>query len=323
MDTGKNKENLINSEETDKNFKSGFVVIVGTPNVGKSTLLNTLSEMRLAIVSPKPQTTRHNIKLILNEEDAQIIITDTPGMHDPKNKLGKRMVDSINTALNDADVIILMIDATKSKITNIEEQVCELARKNSKKVILLINKVDLIAKDNILPIIEKYTNLYSFEAIIPISVTKDDGIDILKNEIKKVLPYGPRYYPEDSFTDQTQRVISSELIREQILRFTSQEIPHGTAVEIEKYVDEDEKLDPDNKGRKDIIRINAVIYCEKQSHKKMLIGKNGEMIKRIGSNARKQIELMVQKQVYLELHVKVRDDWRNNHSILKNLGFDK
>jgi GTP-binding protein Era len=301
----------------DNNFKSGFVAIIGRPNVGKSTLLNTLSEMRLAIVSSKPQTTRHNIKLILNEEDSQIIFTDTPGIHLPKTKLAKKMVDLAYEALSDADVLLLMIDATKPKISLIETKCCELAQKFKKKVILIINKVDLIPKEDLFPIITKYSGMHSFDAIIPISVKDDDGIDILKKEIIKLLPVGPQYFPEDAITDQTERGITSELIREQILRFTSQEIPHGTAVEIEKFVESDNEEDESES----IVRISAVIYCERDSHKKMLIGKNGEMIKRIGTHARKEIEKLLQSKVFLELHVKVREDWRNSHAILTNLGY--
>jgi len=302
-----------------KEFKSGFVAIAGRPNSGKSTLLNKLSGMRLAIVSSKPQTTRHNIKLILNDENSQIIFTDTPGIHLPKNKLGKRMQESVSLALKDSDIILLMIDATKPDITQIETGCCEFAKENGKKIILLINKIDLIAKEYVLPLITKYSNSFEFDSIIPVSVKKSDGLDLLKNEIIRFLPFGPKYYPDDVFTDQTERLISSELIREQILKFTSQEIPHGTAVEIDKFEDGEN----DNDDGKEIVVINASIYCEKDSHKKMLIGKNGEMIKRIGTNARREIENLIEKKVFLDLHVKVRKDWRNNYTILKTLGFDK
>jgi len=302
-----------------KEFKSGFVAIAGRPNSGKSTLLNTLSGMRLAIVSPKPQTTRHNIRLILNDENYQIIFTDTPGIHLPKNKLGKRMQESVTLALKDADIILLMIDATKPDITQIETGCCDFAKENSKKIVLLINKIDLISKEYVLPLITKYSQSFEFDSIVPISVKKSDGLDLLKKEIVRLLPIGPKYYPDDVFTDQTERLISSELIREQILKFTSQEIPHGTAVEIDKFEDGD----MENENGKEIVVINASIYCEKDSHKKMLIGKNGEMIKRIGTNARREIENLIQKKVFLDLHVKVRKDWRNNYTILKNLGFDK
>ena len=408
-------------------FLSGYVAIIGRPNVGKSTLLNQLSGIRVAIVSPKPQTTRHNIRAIVDEPDAQIIFIDTPGMHKPKTKLGEYMVDSAFNALNDADVLVLMIDATSPKITDIEKSCCEKAQKFKKPLILLINKVDLISKGEIFPIIERFMKIYQFDTIIPISVKKQDGLEIVKSEIKKRLPEGPQYFPVDSITDQTERTITSELIREQILRLTNEEIPHGTAVEIELFeerfadaktdndsktasdaktdittmsssiknksditndddlsisknetscedddenaydedenetddadednddnddeddndaeyfeiVDEDEddeaECDDDNDedddeededehehGERDFVKIQAVIYCEKDSHKRILIGKKGEMIKRIGTQARRQIEEMLQCKIYLELHVKVREDWRNRNPILDNLGY--
>lgn len=326
-------------------FRSGYAAIIGRPNVGKSLLLNKLSGIRVAIVSPKPQTTRHNIRAILDEPDAQIIFVDTPGMHKPKTKLGEYMVDCAYNALNDADILILMIDATSPKITETEKNCCEIALKFKKQIILLINKVDLIPKEDLLPIIERYTKLYEFDAIIPISARTKDGLEILKEEIIIRLPEGPRYFPIDSITDQTERTIVSELIREQLLLLTSDEIPHGTAVEIESfeerynpadvnvsdkgaYTEEDDITDKeieleDDQETRNFVRINAVIYCDKESHKRILIGKNGEMIKRIGSRARMQIEQMLQCKVYIELFVKVREDWRNNIPILGNLGYKK
>jgi len=301
-----------------KKFLSGYVAIIGRPNVGKSTLLNQLSGIRVAIVSPKPQTTRFNIRAILDEPDAQIIFIDTPGMHKPKTKLGEYMVDAAFNALNDADVLVLMIDATAPKITDIEKSCCEKAKTLHKPLILLINKVDLISKEELFPIIERFNNIYPFETIIPISVKKSDGLDILKDEIKKRLPEGPQYFPPDSITDQTERAIASELIREQILRLTNEEIPHGTAVEIELF---EERFDEEDQENRIFVKIQAVIYCEKDSHKRILIGKNGEMIKRIGTQSRRQIEAMLQCKIYLELYVKVREDWRNRNPILNNLGF--
>lgn len=299
-------------------FYSGFVAIVGRPNVGKSTLLNSLSGIRLAIVSPKPQTTRHNIRAILDEPDAQIVFIDTPGIHKPKTKLGEFMVDSAYNALNDADVIVLMIDATSPVISDTEKNCCEKAKKFKKPLLLLINKVDLITKEELLPIIERFMNFYPFETVIPISVKKEDGLEIIKSEIKKRLPEGPRYFPTDSITDQTERKITAELIREQILRFTSEEIPHGTAVEIEAFEEEYDETE-----ERTFVRIQAVIYCEKESHKRILIGKKGEMIKRIGTFARKRIEEMIQCKSFLEIHVKVREDWRNKNTILEDLGYKK
>ncbi|MHB1485283.1 MAG: GTPase Era [Saccharofermentanales bacterium] len=333
MDREDDVNNNINKPENEK-FKSGYVAIIGRPNVGKSALLNKLSGMRVAIVSPKPQTTRHNIRAILDEPNAQIIFVDTPGLHKPKTKLGEYMVDCAYNALNDSDILILMIDATSPKITETEKNCCEIAQKFKKQIILIINKVDLISKEELLPIFDRYIKLYDFDTIIPISVKKNDGLDILKEEIIKRLPEGPQYFPEDSITDQTERTIVSELIREQLLLLTSDEIPHGTAVEIEAFeeryksadedsTDGDAETDENDQESRDFVRINAVIYCDKESHKRILIGKNGEMIKRIGSRARTQIELMLQCKVYLELYVKVREDWRNSIPILGNLGYKK
>lgn len=360
-------------------FLSGFVAIIGRPNVGKSTLLNQLSGTQVAIVSPKPQTTRHNIRAIIDEPDAQIIFVDTPGIHKPKTKLGEYMVDAAYNALNDADVLVLMIDATSPKITEIEKSCCEKAEKFKKPLLLLINKVDLISKEELFPIMDRFQKIYAFDAIIPISVKKMDGLSIVKQEIMKRLPEGPRYFPVDSMTDQTERTIASELIREQILRLTNEEIPHGTAVEIEAFeeryenpeeetcdpedvddsekdsdsenaddsVDGDDSEDTDDSvydddvedddeleakienryeesedlGTRTFVKIQAVIYCEKESHKRILIGKKGEMIKRIGTQARRKIEEMLQCKIYLELHVKVREDWRNRNPILDNLGY--
>ncbi len=385
-------------------FLSGYVAIIGRPNVGKSTLLNQLSGIRVAIVSPKPQTTRHNIRAIIDEPDAQIIFIDTPGMHKPKTKLGEYMVDAAFNALNDADVLVLMIDATAPKITDIEKSCCDKAEKLKKPLILLINKVDLISKEELFPIMDRFSKIYPFDTIIPISVKKQDGLDILKEEIKKRLSEGPQYFPVNSITDQTERAIAAELIREQILRLTNEEIPHGTAVEIEsfeeRFVDgeidakakanthleaeasqeeaekdlkkerqeeqeeireektvqkeenefiddgdeagdedefyddsnedaydeneeedaEDERMEEEQKERT-FVKIQAVIYCERDSHKRILIGKNGEMIKRIGMQSRRQIEEMLQCKIYLELYVKVREDWRNRNPILNNLGY--
>jgi GTP-binding protein Era len=362
---------MIEKDPTENRFLSGFVAIVGRPNVGKSTLLNQLSGTRVAIVSPKPQTTRHNIRAIIDEPDAQIIFIDTPGIHKPRTKLGEFMVDSAYNAFGDADVLVLMIDATAPRITETEKNCCEKAGKMKKPLILLVNKVDLIPKEELFPIIERFTKLYAFDTIIPISVKKNDGLDILKKEIKKHLPEGPQYFPPDSITDQTERHISSELIREQILRMTNEEIPHGTAVEIELFEERfsdakgeilskekigmpdecdftisgcandetydeeetEEEIDEDAKdenkcssvseetGEREFVRIKAVIYCEKDSHKRIIIGKKGEMIKRIGIQARRQIEDMLQCKIYLELFVKVREDWRNRNPILDNLGY--
>ncbi|MHB8961763.1 MAG: GTPase Era [Saccharofermentanales bacterium] len=311
-------------ENNSAGLVSGYASIVGRPNVGKSTLLNNFASMRLAIVSPKPQTTRHNIKYIHDDETSQIVFTDTPGMHTPRTRLGERMMEQAVQALKDADVVLLIIDATNPKVTDTERNCCEVCAKFKKPVILLINKCDLVEKEKLLPIIARYSELHAFAEIIPISAIKKDGIDRVLDTIKSRLPEGPRYYPEDTLTDQTEREISSELIREQILRYTSEELPHGTAVEIEKFkeiIDGEDEEDGDAAGERSLVKISAIIFCEKDSHKKMLIGKQGEMIKRIGIGARKGIEELLQCKVHLELFVKVRKDWRNDTNVLSELGY--
>ena len=313
---------------------SGYAAIVGRPNVGKSTLLNNLAKMRLAIVSPKPQTTRNNIQYTHDDAMSQIIFTDTPGMHTPRTALGERMMDQAVRALKESDVVVLIIDATNPRITETERNCCDVAARFSKPILLLINKSDLVSKERLLPIIAMYAALHPFTEIIPISAARKDGIDLVLEAIRKRLPAGPRYFPEDALTDQTERDICSELIREQILKYTSEEIPHGTAVEIDAFHEDygdapagmTEKESGDapagmTEGERTLVRISAVIYCEKESHKKMLIGRQGEMIKRIGTGARRNMEELLQCKVHLELFVKVRKDWRNDHAILAELGY--
>lgn len=303
-------------------FKSGFVAIAGVPNVGKSTLINAFANSKVAIVSPKPQTTRFNIKMILTTNDSQIIFVDTPGIHEPKNKLGERMMNDTSKAIKDADVFLLTVGIDLRDFTPREKEFLQIAKKEGIKTILVINKADKSVKGKLLSIIDNYSKEFDFESIIPVSAITGDGIEILHNEIAKLLPEGPKYYPDEYYTDLTERQIVSELIRENVLKFTSKEIPHGTAVEIEKFKEGEYSGKGEEEGGK-IVRISAVIYCEKQSHKKILVGKDGSMIKRIGIESRKETERFLNSKVHLELHVKERKDWRNNHMILKNLGFEK
>lgn len=298
-------------------FHSGFVSLVGRPNVGKSTLLNQLAGQRLAITSPKPQTTRSIIRAILDQPDAQIVFVDTPGLHQPKSKLGHYMTDSARLALAETDVVLLLIEAGFSaRVLDLERKVLDQLKGSGKPVILVINKVDAHEKEALLPLIAAFSQAYEFSAIIPVSARTGDGLDVLVAEIKKLLPIGPRYFPEDSLTDQTERMIAAELIREQILLKTHEEIPHGTAVSIETF-----KEETDETGERLRVTIEATILCERDTHKGIIIGKKGSMLTAIGTDARKEIEAMLDCPCYLDLFVKVREDWRNRQSILNDLGY--
>ena len=291
-------------------FKSGFVSIVGMPNVGKSTLLNTIAGQKIAIISDKPQTTRNKILAIYTNKDEQIIFTDTPGIHKPHNKLGEVMVKSANESMNDVDVILFCVDATKP-ICKTERSIAENINNIHIPCILVINKIDAVRKDMLLPLIAEYSNLHDFSSIVPISAKTGDGLEILLNNIRQYIPYGPKFYYDDMVTDQPEKQIAAEIIREKLLWLLDKEIPHGIAIEIERM-----------KENKNVTSINASIYCEKVSHKGIIIGKNGEMLKKIGTMARADIEKMLDKKVYLELWVKVKTDWRNNQSLIKNFGFE-
>ncbi len=293
----------------DKNFKSGFAAIIGMPNVGKSTLLNAAVGQKIAIISDKPQTTRNKILAIYNDESCQIVFTDTPGIHKPHNRLGEMMVRSAKESMNDNDVLIMVVDASRP-VQDTEREIAESIRQTGLRSILVINKVDIIKKDSLLPLIADYSNLNDFDAIVPISAKTGDGISLLINEIRALLDNGPQYYYDDMITDQPEKQLAAEIIREKMLWLLDKEVPHGIAIEIEK-MQEKEK----------ITSINAVIYCEKDTHKGIVIGKNGEMLKRIGALARTDIEKMLEKKVYLELWVRVKKDWRNNNYLLKNFGF--
>ncbi len=300
----------------------GYCALVGRPNVGKSTLLNTISGMKLAIVSHKPQTTRNNIQAIYNRDDAQVIFVDTPGIHKPQSKLSEFMVDSSFRAAKGADVVVLMADGRFEKPASVEIRAAEMAKKLKKPMILAVNKADAVSKESLLPLILNYSKIAEFSDIVPISALKDDGVDELMNAIIRLLPSQPRYFPIEEVTDQSEREISSELIREQILHYTNEEIPHGTAVEIDSF-EEVLKDDAVDSYDRSLIRIHASIICEKDSHKSILLGKNGQMIKRIGTAARENIEKMTECKVFLDLHVKVRKDWKNRQVFLDEFGYKK
>ena len=292
-------------------FKSGFVSIIGRPNVGKSTLLNRLIGQKIAIISHKPQTTRNNVLGILSEENYQIVFTDTPGIHAPATKLGEFMVKSAQGAMQDADAVLFLVEP-KDSIGKTEEKIMDDLRGKDIPVILVINKIDTIEKEKLFSIISKYTESFDFEAVIPISARHRDGIELLKEELLKYIPEGPMFYPEDMVTDQPERQITAELIREKLLYALDKEIPHGVAIEIFAM-----------KEKKNLVEIEANIYCEKASHKAIIIGKGGEMLKNVGQSAREDIEKMVEKKVLLKLWVKVKDGWRNNNYLIKNFGFDR
>lgn len=304
-------------------FRSGFVALVGRPNAGKSTLLNHLSGARLAIVSRKAQTTRHSIRSVVSTDRAQFIFVDTPGMHKPQHQLGRNMMKETWASFKDADVVLLMVDATRGRVTTIEESVIRKAAEQDVPVLVALNKADDVRKESLLPIIERYQALYPFKAIVPVSAKTGDGVDRLMDLLYQYLPEGPRYFDEDSFTDQSERTLAAEMIREQILNYTHDEIPHGTAVKIDRF---EESFEPaDNSGgdeERRMVRIMATVYCERDTHKGILIGKKGQSLKRIGTAARRNIEQMLGCRVYLEVFVKVRKDWQNQDSVLKTLNYE-
>ena len=289
-------------------MKSGFITILGRPNVGKSTLINRIAGQKIAIVSNKPQTTRTAIKAIITKKDVQLIFTDTPGIHKPKNKLGEKMNDTITESQEDVDVILFLIDANDTKITPANQKIIERVKTLNAKSILVINKVDSVKKEHILELIKLYSEEHDFDEIIPISALKDDGVKHLIDVIIKYIPEGPWYYSEDEFTDQTERQIVEETIREKCLRLLDDEIPHGIAVEV---------ISMKKRPRKKMYDIDATIYCEKKSHKGIVIGKEGASLKRIGERARTDIEKMLDCKVNLQLWVKVKEGWRDDENKLK------
>ena len=297
-------------ENTQK--KSGFVALVGRPNVGKSTLMNHLIGQKIAITSDKPQTTRNRIQTVYTDERGQIIFLDTPGIHKAKNKLGEYMVNVAEHTLKDVDVVLWLVEPT-TFIGAGERHIAEQLNKTRTPVILVINKIDTVKQqDEILTFMAAYKDVCRFAEIVPLSALKDKNTDLLTELIFKYLPYGPQFYDEDTVTDQPMRQIASELIREKALRLLSDEIPHGIAVTIEKM-----KERPNG-----IIDIDASIVCERDSHKGIIIGKGGSMLKRIGTEARKDIEHMMDTQVNLQLWVNVRKEWRDSDLYMKNYGYD-
>ena len=291
-------------------YKAGFVTLIGRPNVGKSTLMNKLIGQKIAITSNKPQTTRNRIQTVYTSEEGQIVFLDTPGIHKAKNKLGDYMVGVAERTLSEVDVILWLVEPSNF-IGAGEQHIIEQLKKVKTPIILVINKIDTVKKEELLPFIDTYRKQLDFQEIVPVSALKGDNTETLISCIMKYLPYGPAFYDEDTITDQPMRQIVAELIREKALRSLDEEIPHGVAVSIESM-----------KYRKNICDIEATIVCERDSHKGIIIGKGGSMLKKIGSTARPDIEDLLEMQVNLQLWVKVKKDWRDSDFLLKNFGYN-
>lgn len=293
-------------------FKSGFVSIIGRTNVGKSTIMNALVGEKVAVVANKVQTTRTAIRGVVNRENSQIIFIDTPGIHKPKSKLSETMVETAFTCAHDVDVILFVIDGTSKEIGRGDSKILEKIKESKRKTILIINKIDMIKeKEDLLKLIDLYQKEYNFEAVIPVSAIKRENIEIILDEIEKNLKYGPAYYDIEEYTDQTSRQLVEEVIREKALKFLDDEVPHGLYIETEKMKYRK------TKEKQEIYDVEATIYCLRNSHKGIIIGKNGNMLKKIGTYARKDLENMLGIKVNLKIWVKVKEDWLNNDKIVK------
>ncbi len=299
-------------------FKTGFVTVVGKPNAGKSTLVNKFVGFKVAITTPKPQTTRFNIKGIITDEDSQIIFIDTPGIHTPHDKLGNYMMDGVKSALKSIDVVLYLVDASKPKIDVASENIIKHIKELNVPIILVINKIDKVKKEYVLKIIKEYDTYIkqiggTFSEVIPISIYKEDGLSLLIECIKKYLPESEKIYQDDDITDITEREIVEEIIREKALNNLDEEIPHGIKVEVEKFKKRK------NRMKEPVYDIEVNIICSKDSHKKIIIGKDGSMLKKIGTQARHDIENMLEDKVNLKLWVKVRRNWQDDENYLKNI----
>ena len=293
--------------------KTAFIAIVGCPNVGKSSILNRLLGEKIAIVSDKPQTTRTRIMGVLTEGETQLVFTDTPGFHRPKTKLGEKMIRAGDESMSGVDACLFVVEP-KGELRPAEEELIAKFKKQKARVVLAINKVDTVAnKEELMQRILQFSQLYDFEAVVPVSAVKGDNMDALKEELNNLAEEGFHYFPEDTLTDQPERVLAAEMIREKLLRCLDKEIPHGTAVSIEKMRERDDS---------DIVDIEAIIYCEKESHKGIIIGKGGAMLKRISTRAREDMERLFDCRVNLKCWVKVKEDWRNREGLIHNFGLD-
>lgn len=292
-------------------FKSGFVSIIGRTNVGKSSIINNLVGEKVAAIANKPQTTRTAIRAIVNRPNSQIIFIDTPGIHKPKSKLGDVMVETAFEVAKDVDVVVFVVEATSNEIGKGDRLILEKIKEAKKKTILVINKIDLAKKEDIAELIQMYKNEYDFVSVIPVSTVKNINIDIILDEIESNLKEGPAYYDIEEYTDQTTRQLAEEIIREKALKLLQDEVPHGIFVEVEKM-----EMKKTQTGEP-IYHIDATIYCLRNSHKGIIIGKNGAMLKRIGTYAREDLERMLDVKINLKLWVKVKEDWLNNDSFVK------
>ncbi len=293
--------------------KTAFIAIVGCPNVGKSSILNRLLGEKIAIVSDKPQTTRTRIMGVLTQDETQLVFTDTPGFHKPKTKLGEKMIKAVDETISGVDACLFVVEP-KGELRQTEEELLKKFAQQKMRVVLAINKVDTIPeKEDLMKRILEFSQLYNFEAIVPVSAVKGDNMEPLLEELMKLAEEGYHFFPEDTLTDQPERVLAAEMIREKLLRNLDKEIPHGTAVSIERMRERDDA---------EIIDIEAIIYCEKESHKGIIIGKKGEMLKRISTRARQDMERFFDCKVNLKCWVKVKEDWRNREGLIHNFGLD-
>lgn len=292
-------------------FKSGFVSVIGRPNVGKSTTINNIMKEKISITSDKPQTTRNIIKAIYTDKESQIVFIDTPGIHKPKNKLGEVMTSSALNSTHDSDITLMLVD-NSLEIGVGDTKIIETLRNRKGIKILAINKIDKLAQEQVIKLLDSYSNLDVFDEIIPMSAMTGFNIDTLIKVIKNYLSEGPQYFPENMITDQPERALAAEIIREKVLNYTEQEVPHGVAVEIEKM-----KI----RKEKQLMDISAVIYCERSSHKGIIIGKSGRKLKGIGKSAREELEHLLSMQVNLQIWVKIKENWRDQDFYIKNFGF--
>lgn len=313
----------------DKAYKSGFVTLIGRPNVGKSTLMNHLIGQKIAITSDKPQTTRNKIQTVYSDEHGQIIFLDTPGIHKAKNKLGKYMVSVAERTLGEVDLVLWLVEPS-TFIGAGEQHIAEQLRSTKTPVVLVINKIDTVKKEEILRFIAAYKDIMNFAEIVPVSALKGENTDTLLKTIFQYLPNGPQYYDEDTVTDQPERQIVAELIREKALRLLEDEIPHGIAVSIDRmkerrtmHQNEEQFDETEVEGQSGLIDIDATIVCERETHKGIIIGKGGSKLKLIGTQARREIENLLDCRVNLKLWVKVKKDWRDSDFLLKNYGYNK
>lgn len=291
-------------------YKAGFVSVIGRPNVGKSTLLNALTGEKIAIMSNKPQTTRNTIRGVITDDKCQLVLIDTPGIHKPKTKLGEYMVNVASDTIKEVDLIFFLVEATE-KPGGLDVSIIEQLKQVKTPVFLILNKVDLVSKEKLFSLMDSYSKMMDFKALIPVSALKNDGTDIILKEALKYIPESPKFFPDDTLTDQPEKVIAAEMIREKILMNLDDEVPHGVGVEVMSFKEREDGL----------IKIQATIYCEKSSHKGIIIGKQGQMLKKIGSAARYEIEKLLDTKVFLELWIKIKPDWRNNDNMLKDLGY--